>query len=141
MFFCFVVHPGYAQNKEIPEFEFGKVDKSEFEINSFNGIAEPVIVLFDEKVCNTVDESMKRHCRIKVVTEEGVTAGNVTIRISKSEKLDSFKAICYNLENGEIVKKEISTLDILTEEDGKYRQNKKIQFPVLKLVLLSNTSI
>ncbi len=135
-----------AHAQEIPEFKWGNINKSDFEITTFKGAAVPAIILLDEgkaectfdpDAFKPIELSKKFHRRIKINSEEGLDAANLSILLfkgeSESESLSGFKAVCYNLEGFTIAEKKLEKEDILTEAYGDFLVRKKINIPGVKV--------
>ena len=78
------------------------------------------------------------HERIKIYTKEGFNYANKKITYYKpksgeKETINSLKAYTFNLENGKIIKQKLPKKDIFDERLNKYRSQKKIAFPNIKV--------
>jgi len=100
-----------------PPIRWGKITKSEFEINSFRGDTSAGAVALcdfgDIKITNRTFYT--RHVRIKILNNDGLKYANIEIPYKARNKHDdiiTLKAQSYNLENGEIVKYKLRPRDI-----------------------------
>jgi len=86
------------------------------------------------------------HKRIKVYTEEGKKHATVKIRYyeplrENGESIQNLKAICYNIENGELVKTKLQSDDKFDKRINDYYKERTLLYPMFKLVLFLNTVI
>ncbi|MDY0780769.1 DUF3857 domain-containing protein [Tenacibaculum sp. IB213877] len=76
--------------------------------------------------------------RIKIYNQEGLNYANKIISYYKPEngdkqKINSIKGYTFNLENGKILKEKLSNKHIFDEKKSKFRRNKKIAMPTVKV--------
>ena len=117
-----------------PPIRWGRIAKSEFEINSFMGdtsVSAVVLCDFgDIKITNRTFYT--RHVRIKILDNSGLKYANIEIPYRDRNKHDdiiTLKAQSYNIENGEIVKYKSRPGDISdVKVDDKWRK-KTVRIP------------
>ncbi|MDO9510415.1 MAG: DUF3857 domain-containing protein [Bacteroidales bacterium] len=76
----------------------------------------------------------KRHCRIKILDNQGFSWADFEIPLYHDEGIDeekimSINACAYNLENGKIAKTKLKKSDVFSEETNKYWTTKKFAMP------------
>lgn len=138
---CLLISQAFAQT---PPAKFGKIDESELKMTAYDKDVEAeALVLFDVgKTYYAFDNSglsnyYERHCRIKIFKNEGFSYANQSITllsdVGRKEDLYSFKAYCYNLENGKIIKTKVEKENMFTEDVTKNRRHIKFTFPNVKV--------
>jgi hypothetical protein len=79
----------------------------------------------------------ERHTRIKILKPEGAEWANVQIKLlhigSADENITGLKAVTYNLENGQVVKTEMSKDEVFQEKFNKNFNIKKFTLPNVKV--------
>ncbi len=119
--------------------EFGSVpvEDLKMEVYELDSTASAVI-LFDvgkAELDPNLKMEMKRHVRIKILTDEGVKYGDFVQNYSfddPREKVGGIKAQTYNLEDGEIKVTKLNKRDILNDKDGEHYGTVKFTMPALK---------
>lgn len=133
----------YAQQKN-PYARFGKITVAELQkkVYSIDSSANAV-VLSDIGEAAVVGNSknwfsitFKRHRVVHILNKIGYDEANVTIPLytnyKDEEKLETVKAVTYNLVNGEIIETRLDRSDIYTVNLDKHWTSKKFTFPNLK---------
>lgn len=133
---------GFAQDK--PKIKFGKVDAADFDLSAykFDPGAEAVVIMDAGKTEFIVNKEQqfalqfRRQKRIKIINQNGFPAATVEIPLYTSngdeEKIESFKAATYNLENGNVTDAKVNQKDVYTERLNRNWILKKFTFPSLK---------
>ena len=85
--------------------KWGKISKSEFEVNSFKGDSSvPAIILCDYGTITITNRTIyEHHKRIKIINEKGRKYGKIEIPFAYKENHDDildFKAAVYEYQNG-----------------------------------------
>ncbi|MEP4091101.1 transglutaminase domain-containing protein [Reichenbachiella sp.] len=100
----------YSQNKR----KFGQVTKNELEMQFYDKDSSAnAVILFDYGRFDGQDFKFKRHLVIKILTKEGTSWGNWTLRTPNKS---SFRAKVFNLDNGEVVSEKVGKTSIFEEE-------------------------
>ncbi|CAM1351768.1 DUF3857 domain-containing protein [Tenacibaculum halocynthiae] len=78
------------------------------------------------------------HERIKIYTKKGFEYATKKIRYynpksGKKEKITALKAYTFNIQEGKVEKRKVSSKNIFDEKLNKYRSQKKITFPEIKI--------
>ena len=115
---CFLFLKSFGFTDKLP-IKWGKISKSEFEINSFRGdTTVPAIVLCD--FCNiriTNRTIYTHHKRIKINHQEGLKFSRIEIPFRSRDNHDDimeFKANVYRYQNGSIIKSSYRLKDAVT---------------------------
>jgi hypothetical protein len=79
-----------------------------------------------------------KHRRVKILKTEGLDLAKETIGLYRNnsgnrESLSSIKASTYNLENGKLVETKFAKKDLISEEESKNVELKKLVFPNVKV--------
>ena len=132
----------FAQDIFAPE--FGKISQEEIDMKTcpFDESANAVVLfdtgktIFFQKHGN-YDIRFYRHKRIKILSDQGVENGEISIPYyvnenGKEEKIKSIKAYTYIHVNDEIKKHPLDPSTIYTERINKWWKQKKFVFPNLK---------
>ncbi|MBN2213908.1 MAG: DUF3857 domain-containing protein [Bacteroidales bacterium] len=103
--------------------KWGKVSKSEFEINSFRGDSSPpAIILCDYGNIRITNRTMySHHKRIKINHQEGLKFSRIEIPYNDKESHDDimvFKANVYQYQNGSIIKMQYHLKDARSISSG-----------------------
>jgi len=129
----------------IEKIKFGKIEKSDLEMQSYDKDSSAVAVILYEYGTSRIDYQQglgwklvfTKHQRIKILKKEGVEYANFQIRLNKNntdeEDLYGLKAITFNLENNKIVKTELDKEDVLLENVNKYNDLKSFTLPNVKV--------
>ena len=137
-----MTHQGIAQDKSPAR--YGKITPADFDLSKQNfdsGAAAVVIADIgnSEFVGNTkgwFSLEFHRFRRVKILNKRGFDAATVEIPLYVSgkseEKLESLKAVTYNLENGKIVETRLDDKSVFTDNVSKNWKEKKFTFPALK---------
>ncbi len=130
--FTGILSHSYANFTDKPPIKWGKVSKSEFEVNSFHGDSSvPAIVLCDYGEINITNRTFyTRHVRIKINNEQGIRYSNIEIPYQFKEKHDdilTLKVHVFNIENGEITKYKFSKNDFKTVTVDKKLKKKVLE--------------
>jgi len=138
-YFLLIIAPGFGQ-----KIKFGKISSEQWKINkcSFDSTSNAIIIFdignISIKAKNGVknkdpdcqlqseffDLTYKRHIRIKVLADNGLTSDLLTIYLrssdNKKDRLTSFKGLLLMQINGKEVKRKYKSSDLLEEisEDG-----------------------
>ena len=135
-FYLFLVKTTYSQ---IREFQFGEVDKSDLEMTHYalDSGASAVILLdqgsaYYEETNNTM--VLKHHIRLKILKESGLDKADITLRYIKGyNPIQKIKSITHNLENGEVVKTNVSKKQWTNEQINDKLYARKLSFPNAKV--------
>jgi len=131
-----------AQDK-IPV-KFGKLTPQDFNVRppGADSAADAVVVAdlgiseFEGNPKGWFTLTFKRSVRIKIINRKGFDAATITIPLyvngNDVERLVSLKASTYNLEDGKVVETKLDDKSIFSNQENKYRINKKFTFPALK---------
>ena len=133
---------GLAQDK-IPV-KFGKLTPQDFNVRAGgpDSAADAVVVAdfgtseFEGNPKGWFTLVFRRSVRIKIINRKGFDAATVTIPLyvngTDAEKLVTLKASTYNLEDGKVVETRLDDKSVFSNQENKYRINKKFTFPALK---------
>ena len=135
--FSFVLYGN--SNAQLKEFKFGDIDKADLEMTHYalDSGAAAVILLdqgnsFYDQANNTM--ILSTHVRIKILKESGLDRANLSVRYVKGiNPLQKIKAATHNLENGEIVKTNISKKEWTNEQINNKYYVRKLSFPNVKV--------
>ncbi len=131
-----------AQGK--PKIKFGKIEVSDFDLSAYkvDPQAEAVVILDAGKTEFMVNEQQrfalqfKKQKRVKVINKNGFAAATVEVMLytnnGDEEKLESFRASTYNLENGNVSEVKLNQRDVFTQKLNKNWLAKKFTFPSLQ---------
>ena len=134
-----VTFQGFSQ-----KVKFGKVDMSDMKMTEYDQDPEAVaLVLYESQNIQFLYNNDKgfqvqtnRHIRIKVFKKSGFDYVDIPISLYQSdgnyEKLTAFKAITYNLVDGNIEKEKIGQRETFEEEVDKYTMVVKFAMPNLQ---------
>lgn len=133
----------FSQEKKI---KFGSVTKEELNETSYpedkNADASYLVkkrhTYFNFDPERGFNVTTDYHERIKVYSKEGLEYATKLIKYytpksGEKEKISSLKAYTFNIENGKIEKEKLSRKNIFEEELNKYRSQKKMTFPKVKV--------
>lgn len=124
--------------------KFGKVSPDDFNLKSavIDSSANAVVVAdvgFSEFQGNTKGNfslKFKRQTRIKILNKNGLEAANVQIPLyfdgTNEEKLETVKAVTYNLENGKVVETKLESSSIFKDKLSKKVALRKFTLPAAK---------
>lgn len=121
---------------EIPD--FGDIPETHWEINSFEGDTSlGAIVLFDQghvEVTSKLNLKLKRHVRIKILSEKGYDWATVTIPYHDDRQgLNRPKAVSYNrVSEGEVTEKKLGRRDYFEEKIDDEWEQIKFTFPAIQ---------
>ncbi|MFO7829405.1 MAG: hypothetical protein R6V23_12340, partial [Bacteroidales bacterium] len=134
----------YSQPNKI---KFGKVSKDELKMQKYqNDTSADAVILSDigelyfqynnYRNPKGFQYYFQRHLRIKIFNKNALNYGNHNIYLFHSgnnkEKLKSFNAYSFNIENGKISKDKIKKKDLLTEQFNKNKDVVKCIMPNVK---------
>jgi hypothetical protein len=123
----------YAQTKEELKVKFGKISEKEMAMTAYDKDPDaPAVILFDKGYISWGRfDAYERHIRIKIFKKEAYDRANFRIEYSRKngEAIDGIKAICYNIENGQIVETKATSDNIHDEEINKFMNVRKITVP------------
>lgn len=125
--------------------KFGDVPKEQLEMEVYEGDSTAnAVVLFSkgeaelEYLGNEFYLTVKRHVRIKILSDEGLDEGDIEIsyrnkKASYPQKINDIKAESYTLsESGEVIKESVGRRDRFEEELSEYFNAIKFTIPGLK---------
>jgi len=136
------INPARAQEKS--PCKFGKVSPADFNLPSgrYDSGAEAVVIAdigSSEFLGNSkgwFSLEFKHYRRMKILNKKGFDAATVEIPLYVSgtaeEKLESLKAVTYNLEDGKVVETKLDNQSVFTDKISKHLLQKKFTFPALK---------
>lgn len=130
---------------QIPQ-KFGKITPAELDLKVYSkDSSAAAVVLFDKgetyydfsNVTYSFRVVFKEHKRIKILKKEGLDEANIKINTygganENSEKITSFKAFTYNVENGTAVKTKLDKNQIFKEKVTDRVTATKFAFPNVK---------
>ncbi|RNC79600.1 MAG: DUF3857 domain-containing protein [Balneola sp.] len=135
----------YVTNLYSQTFKFGDIPQEhlEMEVYDKDSTASAVILFSNGETDLTYRNeefmlTIKRHVRIKILTDEGLDEGDISIRFrnknsSSPEEINNIKATSYFLdENGKLNKENIGRRDRFTEELSEYASAVKFTMPNLR---------
>ncbi|HKO80710.1 MAG TPA: DUF3857 domain-containing protein, partial [Chitinophagaceae bacterium] len=141
--FCLSVFQSFAQEKS--KIKFGKVTTDDFKqkVYSLDSSANAVVIAdigSTEMVGNTkggFSLEFKNYRRAHILNKNGYDIANVEIPLyvdgNAEEKLESLKAVTYNLENGKVVETKLETKSaVFKDKIDKHRTVRKFTFPNIK---------
>lgn len=143
-FFLFILLLSTSQAQDKLNIKFGKVSPEDFNLKSavIDSSANAVVVAdvgFSEFQGNTkgyFSLRFKRQTRIKILNKNGLEAANVQIPLyvdgTDEEKLESVKAVTYNLENGKVVETKLENSSIFKDKLTKKVSLRKFTLPAAK---------
>ncbi len=138
LFFCF---PVLNAQFDVPK--FGKIEKTDVEMIKYESdTSAKALMIFDDGLSEfkiSREKSFQfvfnRHYKLKILKQSALDMANIEIRLyrnnTKKEVLSDFRAIIYNLENGDITKTKFGEKDIL-ESPGKNYTDYKCALPAVK---------
>lgn len=141
---CSLLFIAFAASGKSNPFKFGKVDKSELEMVSYEAdTAAVALVLYHdgyttyEYIMNEFRVNTTITKRIKILTPEGVDKATVSIAYyyrdpSLEERIEKLEAFSYNLENGKVVKTKLEKKYIFDEKLSDYYKQRKFAIPNVK---------
>lgn len=141
-FFLFSFTSSFAQQKS--PVKFGKISPEDFDLskNNFDTSVSAVVISdigsseFEGNTKGWFTLVYKHQERIKILNKNGFEAANVEIPLyfdgKDEERLDNLKAYTYNLENGNVVKTELSSSVVFKDKLSKNLVVKKFTFPAVK---------
>ncbi|MBI5856660.1 MAG: DUF3857 domain-containing protein [Sphingobacteriales bacterium] len=133
-----------TQGQDKPKVRFGKVEAADFDLSAYKFDPEAgALIISDagktEFVVNKEQRfalQFKRQTRIKIINQKGFDAATIEIPLytdgHDEEKIEGFKAVTYNLENGNVTETKVSSKDVFTERVNKNWILRKFTFPSLK---------
>lgn len=134
--------PVFSQEKS--KAKFGKISVADFDLSQSqydSGAAAVVIADIGESEFGSNNKSgfaiiFTHFKRTKIINKNGIDAATVEIPLytsgSAEEKLESIKAVTYNIENGKVVETKLDEKSIFTERSNKNLIIKKFTFPAVK---------
>ncbi len=140
----FTVFSFFLQAKD-KSVKFGRIDKSDLEMTVYNADTTAVAVILYENGTSEIEYLQNegwrlvfnKHQRIKILKKDGVNYADFQILLNVSgsdrEEMHSLKAITFNLEDGKVVKDELSRKDVHHEEVNKYRNLETFSMPNVKV--------
>jgi hypothetical protein len=133
----------FAQDKQ--EFKFGKISTADFKLTAdpFDSGANAVIIAdvgtikFEGNNNSSFDLVFTRFMRVKINNKNGLDIGSKEISLYHSsegqyEKIISFKASTFNLENGAIHETRLDEKSVFTVKYNDQIDDKKFSMPALK---------
>ena len=136
VFACFAAHSLFAQ---IGRPDYGDVTLEELEMTKYEkDSSTQALYLIDYGNSKFVPRNLKMqmeiHVRIKVLEQSGLDYGNLEFSYIKGDSdLTKLKAATYNLEDGKIVKTEVSKKEWITEKVNDKLYVKKISMPNVRV--------
>jgi hypothetical protein len=139
LLFCSVTTMGLMAQ----EVKFGKVSKEELEQKFYpqDSTADAAVLYRKYKVYYEFDKSTgftvvtDIHEKVKFYNKEGFQYGTISEPLyvdgTSEEKISGFKAVTYNLANGNIEKTKLKNSEVFTEKNNKYWKRKKFTMPNL----------
>jgi len=124
--------------------KFGKISAADFDLskNKYDSGAAAVVIadMGESKFAGNNKSGFSiiytHFKRSKIINKNGIDLATVEIPLYTSgkaeEKLESLKAVTYNLENGKIVETKLDDKSIFTEKSSKNLIIKKFTFPAVK---------
>ena len=145
MFICLLPTAIFAQDKieKIPV-KFGRVNPEDFSVtaNTLDSAAGALVVAdygtssFEGDTRGWFSLEFKHSKRIRILKRSGFDAATISIPLYVSgnvnEKIQSLRAITYNLEDGKVVETKLEDKSIFTDKVNKHLVVKKFTFPALK---------
>lgn len=134
----------YAQKEKSPFQKFGKITQEVLATRSYSIDTTAGAVVLSDIGESAIEGNSKgwfslrtsHHTVIHILKENGYGEANQEIALYKSgeveEKLQSFKAITYNLENGKITENKLSKNDLIRDKADKNRTVLKFTMPNVK---------
>jgi hypothetical protein len=135
----------FAQDsaRHVPEFTFGKVQPSDFTISSPAVDSNTDAVILADVGSVALDDRDRNYKRVftrlrrtKILNTRGFDVATVAIRYSARDngpgRLQSLKAMAYNLENGKVESRELTDKDIFLDETNGDELEEKFTFPNIK---------
>ena len=143
LLFCCVVFSPIVSAQKSPV-KFGDISMADMTMKSYEHDTSAVaVVLVDygeaviEERVNTPALKIKKHVRIKIFKNEGLSYADVIISLynngSSHERVTGLKAATYNLENGKITASPLEKTSIFKENVDKNFDNQKLSMPNVKL--------
>ncbi len=134
-----VCFSSFAQKDPI---KFGEIPMEDLQMITYapdTSAAAVILADFGEARISPYQGKMiyERHTRIKILKPEGTSWADVQVMLYHSgaadENITGLKAVTYNLENGQVVKTEISKDAVFQEKFNKYYNLKKFTLPNVKV--------
>lgn len=122
--------------------KFGEIPMEDLQMTTYapdTSAAAVILADFGEARISPFQGKMlfERHTRIKILKPEGTSWADVEVMLyhngSADENITNLKAVTYNLENGKIVKTEISKDAVFLEKFNKNYNIKKFTLPNVKV--------
>ena len=113
--------PAFSMNSNA---QMGNVTKEELEMTYYDKDSSAgAVILYDYGQLYFTESNFdyKFYKRIKIFNQEYADLGTVSMRVPSYYYVGKIKAICYNLENGQIVTNELDKKLIYTTKDGDYK--------------------
>ncbi len=119
-----------AQNDAKPlKVKFGKLSDEEIKMTKYDKDPDaPAVVLFDIGESNS-DYGYTRHSRIKIFKKSAYDYANIPIVYGSKNFIKGIKAVCYNVENGQVVETKLGKENIFDEVITKNLSLKKLTIP------------
>ena len=123
---------------------YGKITPADFDLSKsrFDSGAAAVVIAdignseFEGNTKGWFSLKFHRFKRIKILNKNGFDAATVSIPLyisgKNEEKVESLKAVTYNLENGKIVETRLDDKSVFTDNISRNWKEKKFTFPALK---------
>lgn len=124
---------------QVEEFDFGKISVEDLEMEHYAPDSGAVAVYLVNKGAAYMDKNdgtMYRdiHMRIKILKEEGLEYGDVSLRYVRGfSDITKIKGATYNLVDGKVVETEVKRKDWIDETVSDDVKNKKVSFPDVKV--------
>ncbi|HLK30647.1 MAG TPA: DUF3858 domain-containing protein [Puia sp.] len=124
--------------------KFGKISPADFDLskNQFDSGAAAVVIAdmgesrFEGNNKSNFSIIFTHFRRAKIINKNGIDVATVEIPLytngTLEEKIESLKAVTYNLENGKIVETKLDDKSVFTEKASKNIILKKFTFPAVK---------
>lgn len=132
--------PAFSQENGFP---YGQVSVEQLLATGYarDSSANAVVLReFGEAYVSSADDKgliFEHHYLIKILKTGGLDKANISIPLrkgdTKQQQLLSIKASAYNIQNNRIEETPINTKNIFTEKSNKYREEKKITIPNVRV--------
>jgi hypothetical protein len=142
MALLFFYLPVNAQEKS--PVKFGKISAEDFDLSKYKFDTSVSAVVISDVGSSAFEGNnkgwftlvFKHQMRVKILNKNGFEAANIRIPLytagTSEEKLNDLKAYTYNLENGNVVKTELSSAAVFKDKYSDNVMLKKFTFPAVK---------
>lgn len=135
--FGLIFFPGLVNAQK--EFqEFGNVSREELELKTYDKDTSTAAVILFHKAYLEVDQfstkgwTRKRHIRIKILKQAAVKELSNKTFFSRNIEIKEIEGASYNLENGKVVKSELTKEEIFKTKQNKYTDKTIFAIPNVK---------